>query len=178
MSLVGEKVLLRAYFQSADRAPHTPTYERLIRAARHEQLAGATVLRGILGAGYHGLIKQSTWSLVEHVPIIVEIVDDGHKIAQFVRGPLDELMVVGGMLTLERAVVMLYRERGHRQRGVDPAEPRACPNCGVSASATAEFCPRCGHWRSSGGRRPTACRRARTIVNHARDSSGASYAYQ
>ena len=114
MSLLGEQTLLRAYLQSADRSPHTPTYERMMQAARKQKLAGATVLRGILGAGYHGIIKTSSWSLVEHVPIVVEIVDSAEKITNFVQGPLDEIMV-GGMLTLERASVMMYRQRLHDQ---------------------------------------------------------------
>jgi uncharacterized protein len=112
MSLRGEQVLLRAYLQSADRAPHTPTYERLVKAARNAHLAGATVLRGILGAGSHGLIKRSAWSIVGHVPIIVEIVDSGERIISFVEGPLEQIMV-HGMVTLERANVMLYRDRRH-----------------------------------------------------------------
>ena len=91
MNFVGEKVLLRVYLRSADRAPHTPTYQRVIKAARHEKLAGATVLKGILGAGYHGVLEPSAWSLVEHVPVIVEIVDDPQKIVNFVRGALDEI---------------------------------------------------------------------------------------
>ena len=114
MSLLGEQILLRVYLQSADRAPRIPSYERIVAAARKANLAGATVLRGILGAGYHGIIKHSNWSFVEHVPIIVEIVDSGEKIAEFVRGPLDEIMV-GGMLTLERAAVMMYRQRSEDQ---------------------------------------------------------------
>src|SRR5580704_498519 len=109
MSLRGEQVLLRAYLQSADRAPHTPTFERLVRAARKEHLAGATVLRGIYGLGSHGVIKQSAWSIVGHVPIIVEI---GERILSFVEGPLEQIMV-HGMVTLERANVMLYRDRKH-----------------------------------------------------------------
>ena len=59
MSLIGEQVLLRAYLQSADRAPMMPTYERIVEAARKGNLAGATVLRGIMGAGFHGIIRQS-----------------------------------------------------------------------------------------------------------------------
>jgi uncharacterized protein len=117
MSLRGEQVLLRAYLQSADRAPHTPTFERLVKAARKEHLAGATVLRGILGFGSHGLIKRSVWSIVGHVPVIVEIVDSGERILSFVEGPLEQIMV-HGMVTLERANVMLYRDRKHD-------EPRA-----------------------------------------------------
>jgi PII-like signaling protein len=114
MSLRGEQVLLRAYLQSADRAPHTPTFERLVKAARKERLAGATVLRGILGFGSHGMIKRSAWSIVGHVPIIVEIVDSGDRILSFVEGPLEQIMV-HGMVTLERANVMLYRDRKHDQ---------------------------------------------------------------
>ncbi len=110
MSLVGEQVLLRIYLQSADRAPLIPTHERIVKAARKEKLAGCTVIRGILGAGYHGLIQSSPWSIIQHVPVVVEIVDSGEKIAQFVHGPLDKIMI-GGMLTLERAAVMMYRQR-------------------------------------------------------------------
>lgn len=79
-----------------------------------EKLAGATVIRGIFGAGYHGIIQPSTWSIAQHVPVIVEIVDSAEKIVKFLHGPLDQIMV-GGMLTLERAAVMMYRQRTHDQ---------------------------------------------------------------
>src|SRR5258706_1716574 len=77
-----EHVLLRAYVRSADRAPHTPTYLRIVEAGRKHKLAGATVLCGILGLGYHGVLKPTAWSWVEHVPIIVEVVDRSDKILQ------------------------------------------------------------------------------------------------
>jgi PII-like signaling protein len=114
MSIAGEQVLLRAYLQSADRAPHTPTHERLVRAARDAKLAGATVLRGVMGYGDHGLIRRSAWSIVEHVPVIVEIVDSGERLTEFLYGPVESIML-GGMITLERAHVMVYRHRGHDQ---------------------------------------------------------------
>jgi uncharacterized protein len=110
VSIAGEQVLLRIYLQSADRAPFTPSYQRIVQEARRQNLAGATVLRGILGAGYHGIIERGSWSLLQHEPTIVEIVDSAEKIAAFVRGPLDQIMV-GGMITLERAAVMMYRHR-------------------------------------------------------------------
>jgi PII-like signaling protein len=113
---MSEQVLLRAYLQSADRTPRLPTYQRIVQAARGENLAGATVLHGILGVGYHGIIRSSAWSLVQHVPVVVEIVDSAHKIADFVHGTLDQIMV-GGMLTLERAAVMMYRDRPQDQPG-------------------------------------------------------------
>jgi hypothetical protein len=140
MSLQGEHVLLRAYFQSADRTPHTPTYERLVVAARKAGLSGATVLKGILGYGAHGLIRKSPWSLVEHVPVIVEIVDAGERIVPFVEGPAVQLMV-GGMITLERAHVMIYRQRSHDppgglQLGRDIAPLSTLPSLSASPHMT------------------------------------------
>lgn len=118
MTMTGEQVLMRVYLQSADRAPHTPSHQRIIAAARKEGLAGATVIRGILGTGYHGILKSSRWSLAEHVPVIVEIVDSAERLARFIQGPLDRIMI-GGMLTLERAAVMMYR---HGARGPSAAQ--------------------------------------------------------
>ncbi|HET6248184.1 MAG TPA: DUF190 domain-containing protein [Tepidisphaeraceae bacterium] len=111
MSFSGEQVLLRVYLRSGDRAPHLPTSTLVLRAARNAGLAGATVLRGIMGLGSHGLIQESTWSISENVPVIVEIVDQVERIVQFVEGPLAQVMP-GGLATLERAAVMLYRQRG------------------------------------------------------------------
>jgi hypothetical protein len=110
MSILGEQVLLRAHLQSADRAPFTPTFQRLVRAARSEGLAGATVLRGLLGLGHRGLIRRSFLSLVGHVPIIVEIVDRPERIGRFIDETLSRI-VDHGLVTLERARVMMYRHR-------------------------------------------------------------------
>jgi PII-like signaling protein len=129
MSLTGEHVLLRVYLQTADRTPRTPTYERIVRQARSDGLAGATVLRGLLGLGSHGVIRRSAWSIVEHVPVIVEIVDSAEKIKSFVDRSLAELLV-HGLATLERASVMMYRH------AADPA-----PNELNSSNLTALAAP-------------------------------------
>src|SRR2546421_11108278 len=104
MSFAGEQVLLRVYLRNADRAPHVPTWERLLKAARSQGLRGATVLRGILGFGSRGVLRAGAWSLVEHVPIIVVFVDRPQRITSFLQGPMAELMT-SGMATLERAAV-------------------------------------------------------------------------
>jgi hypothetical protein len=122
MSLLGEQVLLRVYLQTADRAPHTPTHERLIKAARHAGMAGATELKGIMGLGSKGLIQSSAWSLTEHVPVIVEIVDSGPRIDQFL-AILDEHLI-SGMATLERANVMMYRHRKSDPASLHLAQPQ------------------------------------------------------
>jgi hypothetical protein len=112
MSLIGEQILLRAYLDSADRAPLTPRHELILKAARNDGLAGATVLRGILGFGHRGVTRHSAWSLAEHLPVVVEIVDRAERVVQFVDRSLLKLMN-GGLVTLERANVMTYRHRKH-----------------------------------------------------------------
>lgn len=108
--MIGEQILLRVYLDSADRAPHTPTADRLVRAARHAGLAGATVLRGIMGFGARGAIGSSRWAIVQHVPVIVEMVDEPGRIGAFVDGLMRQIMA-RGMATMERAAVMRYRHR-------------------------------------------------------------------
>jgi PII-like signaling protein len=110
MSLIGEQVLLRIYLTSADRAPHTPTVERIVKSARSQGLAGATVLKGIMGFGTRGIIKASQMSMVEHAPVIVEIVDSAQKIERFLTASLEQILI-HGLATLERASVMMYRQK-------------------------------------------------------------------
>ena len=51
MELRGEQVLLRVYLRSTDQYHFAPVYERVVQKAAAAKLAGATVLRGILGFG-------------------------------------------------------------------------------------------------------------------------------
>jgi PII-like signaling protein len=110
MASNSEQVLLRFYLRTADRAPFAPTYERIVKAARHEGLAGATVLKGIMGYGSHGQIEHSAWTLSEHLPAIVEIIDTGERLIQFINGAL-EAQLHNALATLERAAVMRYTHR-------------------------------------------------------------------
>jgi hypothetical protein len=144
MSIHGEQVLLRFYLDSADRPPHSPTFEQLVRAGRKFGLAGATVLRGILGYGARGMIGRSRWSFVEHVPVILEVVDSAERIWSFMEGPADQIMRLG-MVTLERANVMMYRHRGQDQQNnfnlgslVEPLStlPRITPRGHMQTSET------------------------------------------
>jgi PII-like signaling protein len=108
MSLAGEQILLRVYLQSADRLPHEPTYQRIVKAARSDGLNGCTVLEGIFGLATHRLLAPSAWALVRHVPVILEIVDSAQRIAHFVDRALGEYME-DGLATMERASVIVHR---------------------------------------------------------------------
>lgn len=110
MAAPTEQILLRVYLQSADRTPYEPTFGRVLREARRRGLAGATILRGIVGFGRRGWVRPSSWSPVRREPVIVEMVDQPQKIGAFVQEALGKIMT-GGMATLERAAVMMYRQR-------------------------------------------------------------------
>ena len=106
MAATVEHVLLRAHLAKADRPPHLPTYQRLVRAAHEAGLMGGTVLEGIAGTGHHLPEHRSFWSLGSPpVPVVVEVLDTADRIAAFVRGPMDPIMA-GGLVTLERAAVV------------------------------------------------------------------------
>lgn len=114
MRLPREATLLRLFVGESDKCDGRPLYEAIVERARECGLAGATVLRGVLGYGANSRIHTSKiLRLSEDLPMIVEIVDEQQKIEAFLT-EIDEL-IGEGLVTLERAEVILYRhnEQGH-----------------------------------------------------------------
>jgi hypothetical protein len=75
---------------------------------RKEGFSGATVLRGV--AGYGGSSVYHTDKLLrlsQDLPIILEVIESTVRIEQILPR-LDE-MVDGGLITLEKVRVILYR---------------------------------------------------------------------
>ena len=108
MKLEGEGQLLRIFIGENDRWHGKPLYEAIVARARDEGLAGATVLRGLMGFGAKSRIHTAkVLRLSEDLPIVVEIVDRADRIAKFV--PLLDDMVADGLVTLERVQVITYR---------------------------------------------------------------------
>jgi uncharacterized protein len=110
MKLEGEQTLLRVYLRNTDRHGwfSPPAAEALVLRARKDGLAGATVLRGFFGLDVTGHILQTTsWSLVDHAPVIVELVDSPQAIGRFLTAVAE--IVQEGLATLERGHVLLYR---------------------------------------------------------------------
>lgn len=109
MKSEGEQTLLRVYVRNTDKHGWSSVDDALVERAKAKQLAGATVLRGVMGLDSTGrLLESGSWSLVEHVPLIVEIVDHPHNIGAFL-ADVDEI-VPEGLATLERAHVLVYRQ--------------------------------------------------------------------
>jgi uncharacterized protein len=111
MHLPEDAVLLRIFIGESDRYQHRPLYEAIVLKARELQLAGATVLRGPMGFGKSShLHTAKILRLSMDLPIVVEIVDSEEKINAFL--PVLDQMMGGGLVTLERARVIRYRDQG------------------------------------------------------------------
>ncbi len=110
MQLNGEAMLVRIYIGESDHWRHKPLYQELVQAARRQELAGATVLRGIEGFGASSRIHTSRLlSLSEDLPLVIEIVDTADKVEAFLAA-VDELLTEG-LVTMERVEVRAYRAR-------------------------------------------------------------------
>lgn len=115
MKLPTEATLLRVFIGESDKLGRRPLYEVIVERARRAGLAGATAWRGFLGYGANSRIHTAKiLRLSEDLPIIVEIVDERAKIDEFL--PVLDEIVQEGLVTLERAEVILYRH--DRREGV------------------------------------------------------------
>jgi PII-like signaling protein len=104
----GERTLMRIHFGESDRWHGKPLYEAIVELLRREKFSGATVLRGVGGYGsssvYH---TDKILRLSQDLPIVVEVVESSERIEQILP-QLDE-MIGGGLVTLEKVRVILYR---------------------------------------------------------------------
>jgi PII-like signaling protein len=85
MSLPAEGYLLRIFIGESDKMEHKPLYEWLVTEAKSRGMAGATVLRGMMGFGAHSRVIHTfkIERLSEDLPIVIEIVDGKDKIEDF-----------------------------------------------------------------------------------------------
>ena len=108
MILPKQGKLLRIFIGENDRHEGLPLYEWIVRQARENGLAGATVLRGLEGYGAHSrLHKAKILRLSKDLPLVVEIVDTEEKIQSFL--PLIDDAVGEGLATVERVEIHFYR---------------------------------------------------------------------
>jgi len=109
MELPEKAKLLRIFIGESDRYNGKPLYEAIVNLARERSMAGATVLRGILGFGAHSRIHSAKiLRLSEDLPIVVEIVDKAERIEAIL--PEIDGMIREGLATLEDIQVIFYRK--------------------------------------------------------------------
>jgi PII-like signaling protein len=109
----GERTLMRIFIGESDKCTSDASkgralYEALLEFFRERQFAGATVLRAVAGFGAHSRIHTlKILRLSLDLPIVIEVVEQEERIRE-VLPELDE-MIDGGLITLERVNVILYR---------------------------------------------------------------------
>lgn len=108
MAETQDAVLLRVFVGERARHEGHPLHEAIVRAAREAGLAGATVLRGVMGYGRSGQIETAKiLDLSDDLPLVVEIVDTEAKVEAF----LPALRAMGPALaTLEKVRVLGGRD--------------------------------------------------------------------
>jgi PII-like signaling protein len=104
----GERTLMRIHIGESDKWQGKPLYEAIVEMLRKEGFSGVTVLRGVGGYGgssvYH---TDKILRLSQDLPIVLEIVETTERIEQIL--PKLDAMVDGGLITLEKVRVILYR---------------------------------------------------------------------
>ncbi len=114
MRLPREAQLLRIFIGESDKYEGKPLYEWIVTEAKAYGLAGATVLRGLMGFGANSRIHTSKiLRLSLDLPIVVEIVDTPEKISAFLSHI--ESVVREGLVTLEKAEVHIYRGKDQEE---------------------------------------------------------------
>ncbi|MDD5770654.1 MAG: DUF190 domain-containing protein [Candidatus Omnitrophica bacterium] len=108
MKIPADGKLLRVFIGEADKFNGKPLYEEIILLAKRSGLAGATAVKGFMGFGCKSHMHTSNiLRLSEDLPVVIEIVDSEEKINQFI--PQLDAMVKEGLITLEKANVIMYR---------------------------------------------------------------------
>lgn len=108
MNIPDEGYLLRIFIGESDKHGHQPLYEVIVLKAREAGLAGATVLRGVMGFGKNSILHTAKiLRLSEDLPMVVEIVDSLEKVEAFL--PMLDEMITDGLVTVEKVKVIHYK---------------------------------------------------------------------
>jgi uncharacterized protein len=104
----GERVLMRIHIGEKDRFDGKPLYRQIVELLRSRHYAGATVQRGIMGFGASSHLHTDRFiELSTDLPIVIECIETEEKIEAIL--PELDKMLGGGLITLERARVIMYR---------------------------------------------------------------------
>jgi hypothetical protein len=104
----GERTLMRIHIGESDRYHGKPLYKAIVELLRDRHYAGATVFRAMTGFGASARVRTDRIEVLSlDLPIVIEVVETEEKI-QAILPELDE-MIGGGLITLERARVIMYR---------------------------------------------------------------------
>lgn len=99
---------MRIFIGEMDSHRGKPLYEQIVLKARELNLAGATVIRGVMGFGAHSRVHTAKLlRLSEDLPVVIEIVDTEENINKLM--PFLDEVVKEGLITMEKVRIIKYR---------------------------------------------------------------------
>jgi len=114
----GERVLMRIHIGESDKFDGKPLYQEIVQLLRRRKYAGATVFRAIMGFGASSKLHTDRFlELSSDLPVIIECVETEERIKAIL--PELDNMIGGGLITLERAKVILYRPHRPEEEEAD-----------------------------------------------------------
>lgn len=113
-SVVSERVLMRIHISESDHFDGKPLYQQIVKLLHDRKVAGATVLRGIMGFGASAKVHTDRFvDIATDLPIVVECVDTNERLEEIL--PELDRMITGGMITLERVQTRIVAKLGRRE---------------------------------------------------------------
>lgn len=108
--LNGKSMLMRIFIGESDRYQGKPLYQLLVEMLKKEKIAGATVLRGVLGFGAESHVHTAhILRLSQDLPIVIEAIDTQENIDRVL--PFVEKAMGGGLITIEEVKVLRYQPK-------------------------------------------------------------------
>ena len=108
MKLPEDGIMLRILIGESNRYGRKPLYEAIVHKAKELDLAGATVLRGIMGFGASSRLHSTKFlRLSEDLPLVIEIVDSEEYINRLL--PFLDEAIGEGLITMEKVRVFRYQ---------------------------------------------------------------------
>ncbi len=112
METKSRNLILRIYLSSTDLYNNEPLFETLVFLAKKNKMAGATVIKGVMGFGASSSVTSTRfWSVSEKLPMIVEIVDEKEKVDNFftIIKPYLDKVKKGIMASVEETEILMYK---------------------------------------------------------------------
>ena len=112
--LGGKAKMMFVFINEDDTHEHMPLYEAVIRRLRKLEIAGATVVRGIMGYGtQHRIFGSGTLGIPENRPITIFVVENETKISH----ATEELksMIKEGLVVVVDAFVHQFSSHENKQ---------------------------------------------------------------
>ena len=105
-------LIMRIFISSTDKQKDGLLYEQIVLKAKEYGLAGATVLKGVLGYGASSVIHSyKFWEVTEKLPTVIEIIDEEEKVLSFYETIkiILEAMQYGCLVATEKTNILMYK---------------------------------------------------------------------